>query len=476
MRRTTFIAAGLLGLGLLTPTSAASAAGETCRGEAATIVGSGPDVTGTEGRDVIVTGDSLRVSALGGDDLICVVPGRTGSNVLYVDAGAGADVVDTTSPQLTYYYVDTDLGPGADTLEGGPAGDWVDTGDVAGSQAEVDVVRGAAGNDDVTTPGGSDVVDLGPGTNRLVLHGPGITPEGRLTGGDSYDTLVMTVDARAVFDMAAGTYVGTAGSARFTSFESLDLDARGAEVTYTGTATDDHLTVETYGPDPSTVVAETLGGDDHVTLDRTLLGPGSRIDVGAGRDELVAARAHGSLSLDLRRDRSTVAGDTFTVAGLEDAFLMARTVTMEGDGQDNSLVAYACRSSITGRGGDDELIWDGDYIFEEYHFTCTPRTVMRGGQGKDSFYASRGEDRLFGGDGRDTLRGEGGDDRIRGGAGADEVRAGRGADDVRGGTGADKLFGEEGRDVLVGERGRDLADGSAGRDRCRAERERTCER
>ena len=43
MRRTTSLtAAGLLGLALLTPMSSAVAAGETCRGEAATIVGTTP--------------------------------------------------------------------------------------------------------------------------------------------------------------------------------------------------------------------------------------------------------------------------------------------------------------------------------------------------------------------------------------------------------------------------------------------------
>ena len=64
MRRTTpptasLTTAGLLGLALLAPVawaSPAAAAAETCRGEVATIVGTGPTVTGTEGRDVIGLG------------------------------------------------------------------------------------------------------------------------------------------------------------------------------------------------------------------------------------------------------------------------------------------------------------------------------------------------------------------------------------------------------------------------------------
>ena len=128
MRRTTpLTATAMLGLALLAPTTTASAAGETCRGEAATIVGTDRTLVGTEGRDVIVTGKSYDVKSLGGDDLVCVVPDGTGTNVLHVEAGAGNDVVDTTSASLEGYYVETLLQTGTDTLEGGPAGDWVTT-------------------------------------------------------------------------------------------------------------------------------------------------------------------------------------------------------------------------------------------------------------------------------------------------------------------------------------------------------------
>ena len=72
MFRTTALTTGvLLGLTLLAPTSA-GAAGETCRGEAATLVGSPrtSDLRGTDGRDVIVTNGAGATHALGGNDLI----------------------------------------------------------------------------------------------------------------------------------------------------------------------------------------------------------------------------------------------------------------------------------------------------------------------------------------------------------------------------------------------------------------------
>jgi Ca2+-binding RTX toxin-like protein len=96
MRRTTTLtAAGLIGLTLLVPpsaSSAAAAANAVCGGEPATIVGTGPTVTGSEGRDVIVTGPATSVRALGGDDTICVTTPSTAGPV-DVDAGTGDDEV-----------------------------------------------------------------------------------------------------------------------------------------------------------------------------------------------------------------------------------------------------------------------------------------------------------------------------------------------------------------------------------------------
>ena len=55
MRNISLTAAALLGATLLAPTGTATAAGETCQGQAATIVGTpGGQIVGTEGADVIV--------------------------------------------------------------------------------------------------------------------------------------------------------------------------------------------------------------------------------------------------------------------------------------------------------------------------------------------------------------------------------------------------------------------------------------
>ena len=461
MRRTTALtAAGMLALVLAAvPSSTSYASGETCRGEAATIVGTESVVTGTEGRDVIVSHFADTVRALGGDDIICVVPRGLRSNYVDIDAGSGNDVVDTSSGQLSGFYTEVGLGPGTDLFEGGSAGDRVDTGDEPGSTAEVDVVRSGAERDVVTTSGGSDVIDLGVDDDYLLLHGDRTSPDGRLAGGEGSNTLTMSVAGNGdVFDMAAGTYRSAGITASFSSFSVLMLQARSADIVYSGTEGDDYLSVTSEDIGTSTLVADLLGGDDDVVLGAMDLGTGSRIDTGAGDDRLVAARFGGSLAIDLTQSQLRVDDRAYPVSGVEDAFLMAPEVSLVGDGQDNSLAALACRSSITGGRGDDQLFYQNDHIFEGYAFSCSKSATIRGGPGQDSIGATSGDDRLFGDSGRDTIHGWGGADRVRAGTGADIIKAG------------------SGRDLLVGGGGRDLANGGTGRDRCVAERERSCER
>jgi hypothetical protein len=89
--------AGLVASGLVVGMVALpvpAVAGETCQGQAATLVGS-TDVTtlvGTDGDDVIVTNGSWVIYADDGNDRVCVT-GRPGR----VHAGVGDDVVDATA-------------------------------------------------------------------------------------------------------------------------------------------------------------------------------------------------------------------------------------------------------------------------------------------------------------------------------------------------------------------------------------------
>ena len=89
---------------------------------APTILGTGADIEGTEGPDVVITNGAQEVTTLGGDDLVCI----TGSLTSYglFDTGAGDDRVDSSAAsndQNLYIH----LGPGADQFSGGSANEEV---------------------------------------------------------------------------------------------------------------------------------------------------------------------------------------------------------------------------------------------------------------------------------------------------------------------------------------------------------------
>jgi len=108
---------------LVPPPASAAAAGETCQGQPATIVGTGPDVSGTPGDDVIVSGTSIVVNAGAGNDLVCI----SGPTFVRTDAGPGDDVVDASVTTAVHPQTETltDLGTGHDRFLGSPFLDTV---------------------------------------------------------------------------------------------------------------------------------------------------------------------------------------------------------------------------------------------------------------------------------------------------------------------------------------------------------------
>ncbi len=419
MRRTTpLTAAGLLGLALLAPTTAAQAAGETCRGKAATIVGTeGRTLAGTEGPDVIVTNGATRVRALGGDDLVCT-SGKLHA-FLQVHAGDGDDVVDGTgSPRQRVF---AELGSGADTFSGGGAADRVT----------------------VTYP------DAAPGPD--VIHGAG--------GSDAL--MLETGPGAAVVDNATGRFT-SAGQVltRWTGLEEFWLDNAPTprELTFVGSDADELVVDWTFAA--VRVDIDLAGGDDSWLTGVTPV-VGSRLRGGAGTDLVQVASRDAGLDLDLRSGLLEVGSATpyeIATVDFEDADLFAEQVTLAGTDGPNDLGLTACTGSVRGRAGDDTVKREYDSMFET-EFDCGETMRINGGAGDDDLSGSRGSDRILGGAGRD---------RLRGGFGSDRLVGGRGHDD---------LAGQADGDTLLGGRGNDFADGGrGGRDVCRAERKRQCER
>jgi len=155
-RSTTIVVTALVTGALSAPSSAASDTAQTCQGRSATIVGTGPDIQGTPGDDVIVTGTSQRTYAVAGNDLVCVSP----SAVLVV-AGDGDDVVDASQAGLTTSV--TYLGAGLDRYLGGPGH------------------KGIAGN--VVFADGTDDTVTDAGRAYLTVTAPVTGTPGTYTGG-----------------------------------------------------------------------------------------------------------------------------------------------------------------------------------------------------------------------------------------------------------------------------------------------------
>ncbi len=416
---------------VVVPASPASAA-ETCRGEVATIVGSeGATLTGTAGRDVVVTNNALDVNTGGGDDLVCVT-GRTFSGGSFksvdVSTGPGSDVVDGTGARSWAAYAV--LGEGSDQFYGGPQGDSVVGGirsaDLAYTiDSEPDTIGTGAGNDGVNsgddTATNLDVVDLGTGDDGVTWRGAGGTVAGRIDAGVGDDHLSTTVVGGSLsLDNAAGRGARNGlPLVEWSGLEDFYLSRMGPAATYlefVGGNLDESVTLWTVGDQvPAGITSVTLGrGDDALRTDSPGA-PRSGYDGGSGRDFLaVAAAEPDGLALDLMKGRLQVNGVWHaTAAGFEDAQVIARVASVRGTPGRNSLSATGCSMIITGRAGPDSLQYLFDGVFETFTFDCHQRARLSGGRGHDQLRGSLGTDRLVGNAGRDRADGRAGNDLCR---------------------------------------------------------------
>lgn len=228
-RRTATLTALLIGAAFLAPTGAATAAGETCRGEAATIVGDGPPIIGTPGDDVIVTGTSSEVRGGGGNDTVCVSDSTAVTNV---STGDGDDVVEASTLGGTSAFI----GRGTDLYIGGPGQDWVF----------------ASGADDTITGGdGEDYV-------RLLITGSGSSVTGTLDGGAGQDEITVS-HAHAHLDMELDELLSIDGTVAATVDAFTNAIVTAPSVSLRGNPEDNHLLVS-----GCTLRADGEGGDDEV--------------------------------------------------------------------------------------------------------------------------------------------------------------------------------------------------------------------
>lgn len=417
LRSTTLSTAALLCAALLTPAAVAYAAGETCQGRPATIVGSDRDIPleGTDGPDVIVSTGARVIDARGGDDLICVVD----TSVRLLDAGPGDDVVDVSAG----HDIKAVLGAGADTYLGSAGHDQVWTGTRA---------RDWSVEEDTET----DVIDTGDAQSSDEVH--------------SGERGVPNADQVRVGVMAAVSWGGTPtatsvlSSIRYSSL-TLDLDARDRVridnvdevVTFAGEPWGVPGFTSFTVRSPSGPRAFSFRGNDqgyeYLTLDlarprahRVDMGDGrNELSVtvgrplaedtsyrgGAGRDSLGLTLPGGEVAMDLGRRRLTtrVGATTGTarIVGFEAASATARVAHLVGTQRRDALWVAACRGRVVGLGGADDL----GAMQPNRNLRCAPRSLTAlGGPGKDRLTGSPGPDLLIGGAGPDSADGRGGRD------------------------------------------------------------------
>lgn len=404
-----WVVAAALGLATLSVpelVAPATAAGETCREIAATIVGV-PEgsVEGTPGDDVIVSNGATRVDAGGGDDLICTT--NTAGRV-FVLTGPGTDVVDRsgdlepTDPSVS----GTIELSGADEFVGGPGRDEVwDVNPTTGRIAT------GAGHDDIRIYAGTTdphvEIDGGDGRDSLSL---GTRLHGRWT--IDFRTGARPTSPRTVTGVGLETFAGGTATRRH------QVAARD-EYRFFGTAAEEFV----HMPAAQVRLIRLGGGDDVADLEvsNRSIQPSGRaplIDGGAGTDEIsVGQWVRVEVLIDLATDRFDVgfgnAGPPqYRIPGFENASVTTASARIAGDAGPNVLTTLACPEVMRGRGGDDVLVFSGYVKFTKTCEEPGQRFAMYGGPGDDDLRGSwLGNDVLIGGPGVDSANGSDGFDR-----------------------------------------------------------------
>ena len=415
MRIISPVAVALLGAALLAPVGTAAAAGETCQGQAATVVGTpGGQITGTKGADVIVTNDATRVDALGGDDLVCATGERSG-----YDSATGART-----------FVTVVLGAGADTfIPSERRGSTIHAGTVDGTDTEADVIRfswtgglvisGMPGqpNADIIDLGGSgDVrwsgIQTAPGAVSAVSHSIGT---GSLSVRSAHGDVTMDASGTVTGVDTALTWTGRFARLGFTT------SATYGRFTFRGTDRIEHIKVNaptTYDRDIA------LGSGNDLYESNSLGGKATRIKGDIGRNTLLLdLKSHDRVRADLSRSRvtATKAGvtDSIRVSDFNGLAVAAKRAVVIGTDRTDYIRVAACRTTIKGKKSGDELYVDYKLTSHPADSLTPPRcsdyeATIDGGPGNDYVTGNHGDDRLIGGPGNDNVDGKKGRDVCQG--------------------------------------------------------------
>jgi Ca2+-binding RTX toxin-like protein len=351
-------------------------------------------------------------------------PGRTFGGVI-VNGGAGNDVIDGNAPNATPYNAPFG-GVTINTAFGSIT-----------SPADYNIIAdGGAGNDQIRTGNGRDVLNGGGGNDSLIGGG---RPDS-FNGGDGNDLVVAdrfdspnSILGGAGSDTLnddpapSGTPGGVGLNVNNRDFEEVILDNgardRVDNRNFNDTSTTDSKT------NTVSVRVRTFGGDDLIISGPDTLAGGvilqENLDGGAGGSDTISYEGYTTgVTVNLNNPQSVV-GANDVITNFE---------------------------NVTGGSGNDTLIGNGF------------NNVLNGGAGNDTIQAGAGDDTVNAGAGEDSVLGGGGNDVINAGADNDTVSGGAGDDQILGEAGNDELAGNAGNDSINGGDGADLLEGGADND------------
>ncbi|CAB4918250.1 unannotated protein [freshwater metagenome] len=180
--------------------------------------------------------------------------------------------------------------------------------------------------------------------------------------------------------------------------------------TFRGTSGTEHIKVNA----PTTYdrnIALRSGRDSYES--DTLGGKATRIKGDGGRNQLLLElSSHNRVRADLSRSRVTAskAGNTdaIRVRGFDDLIVAAKRADVVGTNRANTIGVIACRATIRGKKGRDDLY--ADVRYRGLGTWSTPRcdtqkATINGDRGNDTIRGSLGSDRLIGGPGKDLAQG-----------------------------------------------------------------------
>lgn len=224
----------------------------------------------------------------------------------------------------------------------------------------------------------------------------------------------------------------------------------------------------------------TTGNDSLSGIEQVSLNGGSAAD----KFDANAAPATMSVTLTGNGGNDTLIGgaanDLLSGGDNDDSLVgNAGNDTLNGGNDNDDLNGGVGTDSLAGGDGTDRVIESGNFNFTLVDASLSSgngvdvldsidSALLTGGNGNntlDSSAFTRGPVTLFGGGGNDTLNGTNSGDVLNGEAGDDSLTGNDGDDMINGGAGNDKLFGGNDDDSLTGDAGNDTFDGGADTDR-----------